>query len=126
MTPRFDATIPVLRIFALAKAREFTVDFLGTSWDWEHRFAPDLPVFAQVSRGGLVLFLGQHFGDGTPGSKLILRMAGLDALQAELSAKQYRHARPSILEQPWGWHDMPIADPFGNQPVFSEPQEDPA
>lgn len=124
MTPRFDATIPVLRIFDLPKAREFYVDFLGMGWDWEHRFAPDLPVFAQVSRGGLLLFLSEHHGDGTPGTKLLLRMTGLDALQAELLAKRYRHARPGIEPRPWGWRDMVVHDPFGNQLVFTEQAED--
>lgn len=124
MTPAFEATIPILRIFDLAKAREFYVDFLGMRWDWEHRLAPDLPVFAQVSRGALVLFLSEHFGDGTPGTRLIVRMQGLDALQAELLGKAYRHARPGIEDRPWGMRDMAIADPFGNVLVFSEPLQD--
>lgn len=118
--PQFDSTIPVLRIFDLAKAREFYLDFLGMHWDWEHRFAPDLPVFAQVSRGPLLLFLSEHFGDGTPGTKLLIRMTGLDALQAELLARTYRHARPGIETRPWGWRDMMVTDPFGNVLVFSE------
>ena len=120
MSIRFDATIPVLRIFDLAKAREFYVDFLGMSWDWEHRFEPDLPVFAQVSRGGLVLFLSEHFNDATPGAKVILRMSDVVALNQELLAKSYRHARPGLHDRPWGWRDMEIADPFGNRLVFSE------
>ena len=120
MTIGFDATIPILRIFDIAKAREFYVDFLGMTWDWEHRFEPDLPVFAQVSRGSLLLFLSEHFGDGTPGTKLILRMTGLDAFHAELLGRAYRHARPGLHDQPWGWRDMEIADPFGNRLVFSE------
>jgi catechol 2,3-dioxygenase-like lactoylglutathione lyase family enzyme len=117
----FERAIPILRIFDVAKAREFYVDFLGMAWDWEHRFEPGLPVFAQVSRGELVLFLSEHFGDGTPGAKLILRMRSLDAFRDELLAKAYRHARPGIEQQPWGWRDMQIADPFGNRLVFSEP-----
>ncbi len=120
----FERAIPILRIFDLAKAREFYVDFLGFSWDWEHRFEPDLPVFAQISRGGLILFLSEHFGDGTPGTKLILRMNGLAAFNAELLAKSYRHARPGLQDRPWGWRDMEIADPFGNRLVFSEPIAD--
>ncbi|WP_187830280.1 glyoxalase superfamily protein [Siccirubricoccus phaeus] len=124
--PEFERAIPVLRIFDLTKAREFYVDFLGMAWDWEHRFAPDLPVFAQVSRGGLLLFLSEHFGDGTPGTKLILRMTGLEEFQAELLGKQYRHARPGIEKRPWGWRDMSIADPFGNVLVFSECVEEAA
>lgn len=112
--------IPILRIYDVAKAQEFYRDFLGFSWDWEHRFEPDLPVFAQASRAGLLLFLSEHFGDGTPGSRVILRMTGLDELHAELLGKQYRHARPGIQQQPWGWRDMSIADPFGNVLIFSE------
>lgn len=120
MTIRFDQTIPILRIFDVAKAREFYVDFLGMAWDWEHRFEPDLPAFAQVSRGSLLLFLSEHFGDGTPGTKLLLRMGGLDAFHAELLGRGYRHAQPGLHDRPWGWRDMEIADPFGNRLVFSE------
>jgi catechol 2,3-dioxygenase-like lactoylglutathione lyase family enzyme len=119
----FERAIPVLRIFDVAKAREFYLEFLGMAWDWEHRFATDLPIFAQVSRGELVLFLSEHFGDGTPGTKLILRMRGLGAFRDELLAKAYRHARPAIEARPWGWRDMEIADPFGNRLVFSEPDD---
>lgn len=116
----FERAIPVLRIFDVAKAREFYEGFLGFAWDWEHRFEPDLPVFAQVSRGGLTLFLSEHFGDGTPGTKLILRMTGLAGFREELIARAYRHARPGLRDQPWGWRDMEVADPFGNRLVFSE------
>src|SRR3954468_24119707 len=30
--------IPILRIFDVEKAREFYLDFLGFSMDWDHRF----------------------------------------------------------------------------------------
>ena len=39
-------TTPILRIFDLAKAKEFYVDFLGFKVDWQHRFEPDLPLYA--------------------------------------------------------------------------------
>ena len=112
--------IPILRIFDVPKAQEFYCGFLDFAWDWEHCFEPGLPVFAQISRAGLLLFLSEHFGDGTPGTKVLLWMRGLDALHAELGAKHYRHARPGIVQQPWGWRDMAVADPFGNTLVFSE------
>jgi len=112
--------IPILRIFDVPKAREFYCGFLGFDWDWEHQFEADLPVFAQISRAGLLLFLSEHFGDGTPGTKVLLRITGIDMLHAELTAKRYRNARPGIDRQPWGWRDMAIADPFGNTLVFSE------
>ena len=63
-------TIPILRIFDESKAREFYLDFLGMSVDWEHRFEPDTPIYIQVSRGELVLHLSEHSGDGTPGTKI--------------------------------------------------------
>ena len=38
-------TVPILRIFDVAKAKEFYVGFLGLQVDWEHRFEPDAPVY---------------------------------------------------------------------------------
>ena len=45
MTTQFTRTIPTLRIFDTAKAKEFYVNFLGFKVDFEHRFEPDLPLF---------------------------------------------------------------------------------
>ena len=47
-------------------------------------------------------------------------MAGLDALHAELHAKQYGYARPQIEDMPWGTRDMSLKDPFGNRLTFTE------
>lgn len=112
--------IPIPRIFDVAKAREFYGDFLGFAWDWEHRFKLGLPVYAQVSRASLLLHLSEHFGDGTPGTRVRLTTRGLDALDAELAAKRYRHARPGIQPQPWGWRELAVSDPFGNVLIFAE------
>src|SRR4051794_28673313 len=59
---RLEIGIPILRIFDEAKAREFYLDFLDFHLDWEHRFAPDLPLYCQVSRSGLMLHLSEHHG----------------------------------------------------------------
>lgn len=120
MSIELEPAIPILRIFDVAKAREFYEGFLGFSWDWEHRFDAEAPLFVQVSRGKTLLFLSEHFGDGTPGSHLIIRMSGVDALQVELHARNYRHARPDIQKQPWGYRDLAVSDPFGNRLIFSE------
>lgn len=125
MTLRLGPAIPVLRMFDEAKAREFYLDFLGFSWDWEHRFAPDMPLFARVSRGGLPLFLSEHHGDGTPGSKVHITAAeGLEAFHAELLGKKYRYYRPGLETVPWGGREMRVTDPFGNILVFAEPGKD--
>lgn len=115
----FVKTTPILRIFDEAKAREFYVEFLGFQLDWEHRFAPDLPVYLQVSKGNCTLHLSEHHGDCSPGAALRIETIGLDAYHQELLAKHYRYARPHIETMPWGSRDMSIRDPFGNRLTFT-------
>ena len=120
MTTRFTRAIPTLRIFDIAKTREFYVGFLGFKVDFEHRFEPDLPLFMQVSMGDVVLYLSEHHGDCSPGAKIVIETSDLAAYHADLSAKQYGYARPGLVDQPWGATSMTIADPFFNRIEFSE------
>ena len=115
----FDQTTPILRSFDEAKAREFYVDFLGFKVDWEHRFAPGMPLYMQVSRAGCVLHLSEHHGDCCPGAGMRIRVSDIDAFHAELSAKHYGHARPGIEDMPWGSRDVSVTDPFGNRLTFT-------
>ena len=124
MTTRFIRTIPVLRIFDVARAKEFYLGFLGFTAGFEHRFAPDLPLFMQVLLGDVVLHLSEHHGDCSPGARVTIETAGLDAYHAELSAKHYGYARPGLVNEPWGDTTMTIADPFFNRLVFSERRAD--
>jgi hypothetical protein len=39
--------IPILRMFDVAKAREFYIGYLGFNVDFEHRFHDDAPLFMQ-------------------------------------------------------------------------------
>jgi catechol 2,3-dioxygenase-like lactoylglutathione lyase family enzyme len=117
---QFDQTIPIFRIFDEDKAREFYLGFLGFMLDWEHRFEANLPLYAQVSRAGLILHLSAHHGDGTPGSTAFVRMTGIAAFQPELLARNYSHMRPGLQGQPWG-HEITVIDPFGNTLLFCEP-----
>ena len=112
--------IPVLRIFDETKAREFYIDFLGLSLDWEHRFETDLPLYMQVSKGDCVIQLSEHHGDCCPGAAMRIEASGLDDFQQELISKQYSKARPGIEEMPWGSKDMSVIDPFGNRLTFTE------
>jgi len=112
-------TIPILRIFDEAKAREFYVDFLGFEIDWEHRFEPGTPLYLQVSRDECVLHLSEHHGDSTPGSAIRIDTSDIDALHAELASKRYTYARPGINEMPWGTREVSVADPFGNKLTFT-------
>ena len=111
---RFTQTIPILRIFDVAKAKEFYVDYLGFTVDWEHRFEPGLPLYMQVSRAGLTLHLSEHYGDACPGSAVFVEASGIDELHRELAGKQYKYLRPGIERQPWG-RVLQVLDPFGNR-----------
>jgi uncharacterized glyoxalase superfamily protein PhnB len=112
--------VPILRIFDVAKAREFYVDFMGFAEDWQHRFGENLPLYMQVSLGGLVLHLSEHHGDACPGAAVRLEVTGLRAFQRRLLAKAYRFAQPEIETTSWGSIAMKIQDPFGNRLVFDE------
>lgn len=110
---------PILRIFDEAKAREFYVGFLGFRVDWEHRFEPGLPLYLQVARDGCILHLSEHHGDCCPGAALRIEVGDIDAYHAELTAKQYGYARPSVDDTPWGAREMSVKDPFGNRLTFT-------
>jgi catechol 2,3-dioxygenase-like lactoylglutathione lyase family enzyme len=112
--------VPILRSFSREAAVEFYVDYLGFSLDWEHRFAPGMPLYMQVSRDGVALHISEHHGDATPGSAVRLEMTGLRGFHAELAAKRYKFARPGLEEQEWGWLEVIVADPSGNRIVFCE------
>ena len=120
MNPAFLHTIPILRIFDEAKAREFYCGYLGFRVDWEHRFEANLPLYMQVSRAGLVLHLSEHYGDGAPGATVFVRMQGIDELHTELTAKNYKYLRPGIEMAPWNAKTMTLTDPFGNRLRLNE------
>jgi uncharacterized glyoxalase superfamily protein PhnB len=112
------AATPILRIFDEAKAREFYIDFLGFTVDWEHRFEPSLPLYMQVVRNDCVLHLSEHHGDACPGAALRIAVDDVDALASELLALHASHTRPQVQDMPWGTRDMGVTDPFGNRLVF--------
>jgi len=119
----FEQMIPILRIFDVAKAKEFYVDYLGFQIDWEHRFADNSPLYMQVSRGPLILHLSEHYGDGSPGIAIFVRMHGVEEFHKEFAAKKYKYLNPGVNDQR---PDLPfkvvnITDPFGNKIRFSEP-----
>ena len=116
---RFGNTIPILRMFDQAKAKEFYIDFLGFRVDWEHRFEEGLPIYMQISKDGCIIHLSEHHGDCSPGAAMRIETNELEAFQQELLAKGYKYARPGIVEMPWGSRDMSITDPFGNRLTFT-------
>ena len=100
--PKLTQAIPILRIFSVEKAKEFYLGFLGFTWDWEHRFGDNFPLYAQVSRSDIVLHLSEHHGDACPGSATMIMLQGIDAYHREVTAKDYRYYKPGIDDEPWG------------------------
>lgn len=115
----FDKAIPILRMFDEAKAREFYLDFLGFSVEFEHRFEADLPLYLGLDRAGLQIHLSEHHGDASPGATLFVPMHNIEGLRDELIGKRYGYGRPEIVQQDWG-KLLEVHDPFGNRIRFCE------
>jgi len=116
---KLSAAIPIIRIFAVDQAKEFYLDYLGFTLDWEHRFEQTLPLYAQVRRSALVLHLSEHHGDATPGSTVFVPTTDIATLHAELASKPYPYARPGLETLDWG-RQVEVTDPFGNRLRFCE------
>ena len=112
----FKAPIPILRIFDEAKAREFYVDWLGFTVEFEHRFEPGMPLYMGIARGDCHLNLSEHHGDGTPGHVVRIEVDDVAAFHASL--KPYKYYRPGLQDQEWGTREMSVQDGFGNKLVF--------
>lgn len=123
MSISFRQTIPILRIFDVAKATDFYVGFLGFAVDWEHRFDEGSPVYMQVSRSGLTLHLSEHHGDCCPGSTVFVWMKGIEEFHREITAKGYGYMRPGIETTFYGARYVQVIDPFGNRIRFNERSE---
>lgn len=116
----FQKTIPILRIFDVEKAKEFYVDFLGFTIDWEHRFTEDSPGYIQISRANLILHLTEHHGDCCPGARVFIEMTGIHQFHQEITSKGYKYLSPGIEETFYNAKCMEVVDPFGNRLTFNE------
>ncbi|MBV9440436.1 MAG: VOC family protein [Candidatus Eremiobacteraeota bacterium] len=118
--PQLKRTIPILRMFDVAKAREFYLEYLGFTVAFEHRFHDNAPLFMGLERDGVMLYLSEHHGDGSPGVHVVIEMTGVEALHRELAGKNYRYMNPGIREQEWGTRELTVVDPVNNHVTFSE------
>lgn len=110
---------PQLRSTNWARTRAFYEDGLGFSVQWEHRFEPGFPTFAQVSRDGLSLFLTEHSGDCQVGGAAYIVVEDLDALYREISQRGIKVGEPPQIT-PWGTREMCVIDPDGNRLRFGD------
>lgn len=127
MEPEFQSVVPILRIFDIAKADEFYLDYLGFTVDWNHRYDDNAPLYRQISKGSLILHLSEHHGDGSPGVNIrVMMKQGIARLHQELISKNYRYMRPG-MEKGYGGpdtQDLTVIDPFGNKITFCQPEKD--
>jgi catechol 2,3-dioxygenase-like lactoylglutathione lyase family enzyme len=113
-----EQAIPIFRSFDEAATKAFYIDFLGFEIEFEHRFDPDAPLFLRIRLGKCILFLSEHHGDATPGGSARIDVPDVHAYCEALNEKNYKHARPGVQSQEWGYDDMTIADPSGNRLIF--------
>ncbi len=111
---------PQLRMTDWERTREFYADGLGFDVDWEHRFEPGFPVFAQLTRDGLSLFLTEHAGDCQVGGAAYFVVDDVDALFREIRGRGIRPLEPPA-DTPWHTREMTVVDPDGNRLRFSNP-----
>jgi len=96
-------------IFRSKDARESAKWYarLGFEVEGEHQFAPDMPYYLFLMRGGIRLHLSEHKGDAKPDSLAYFYVDDVDALAAEFGVK--------VKDQPWGCREIWLADPDGNR-----------
>jgi catechol 2,3-dioxygenase-like lactoylglutathione lyase family enzyme len=109
-----NAAVPTLRITEYEPAKRFYVGALGFEIDWEWRAEPGEPVFLQLSRAGLRLYLSEREGDGAVGGLVHLYVGDVDGWQAEM-LRQGVVAEGPPVDQPWGNRELRVRDPDGNQ-----------
>jgi catechol 2,3-dioxygenase-like lactoylglutathione lyase family enzyme len=114
---------PQLRSTNWARTRTFYEDGLGFRVQWEHRFEPGFPVFAEVSRDGLSLFLTEHTGDCQVGGAAYIIVDDLEALYREFLQRGVRVDEPPE-DAPWGTREMSVLDPDGNRLRFAQDKSD--
>ena len=108
-----EQAIPILRV----KDAEAALPWygrLGFAKQWEHRFEPGFPLFVQVARGPVRIFLSEHEGDAHPDGVIYLRVRDVDAVAAEFGA--------TAEDMEWGAREIELRDPDGNRLRIGTPQ----
>jgi len=112
--------IPILRIFDVAKAKEFYIDWLGFEITFEHQFEPKTPYYIGIKKDDIEFHLSEHHGDSVPSVRVFITCTELEKFCEELKAKNYKYYRPSVKETFYGAKEMTVQDPFGNKLSFNE------
>ena len=116
---------PVLHVTDVEASLHFYVNRLGFTSPWRYDEDGRASV-AQVDRQGCALILANHWpekvGKGlmfiSLNAERVAQIAALDALRAELEAKDVL-----VKEGSWGYRLLVVDDPDGNQLFFNYPSE---
>jgi catechol 2,3-dioxygenase-like lactoylglutathione lyase family enzyme len=112
--------IPILRIFDVDKAKDFYINWLGFTIDFEHQFDPTAPYYFGIKKDDIQLHLSEHHGDSVPGVKVFIVCNEIEKYLAGLQSRPYKYYRPGIQETFYGCKEMVVQDPFGNKLSFNE------
>ncbi|MFD2115399.1 glyoxalase superfamily protein [Paenibacillus yanchengensis] len=107
--------IPAFRITDYSKSKAFYVEGMGFKIDWEHRFEPHFPVFVQISKDDMIIYLTEHTGDCQVGGLIHLFVPDVDEWYAALQVKLSTNIAEPPNEDLEGLRMMTIVDPDGNQ-----------
>ncbi|MDA1361161.1 glyoxalase superfamily protein [Glycomyces luteolus] len=108
-----EQAIPILRVEDAAAALPW-YERLGFVKQWEHRFEPGFPLFVEVARGQVRLFLSEHKGDAPPDGVIYLRVRDVDAVAAEFGV--------AAEAMEWGAKEIELCDPDGNRLRIGTPR----
>lgn len=111
--------IPTLGINDYQTAINYYLDFLGFKIDWEHRFAPNDPVYMQVSKNGLILHLSENkrFESKTI---VFVETKNINEFYKEIAERNSSAKIQEIVVTDWQTMQLELEDPFGNLLRFNE------
>ena len=124
MSDEWSGWVPILRVEDARTSMEFYRDVLGFTVDWEHKFAEDFPLYAQVSRPPLFLHLSEHQGGGTVGAEFFVRVPDVDAVYADIVKRGHTPESPPH-DQEYGMRDFLVVDPDGHSITLGTPVDFP-
>ena len=118
--------VPVLGVSDFSRAQRFYTESLGFTTDWVWQPDDTAPVFAQLSRGGLSLYLSQDPAASSPGaSSVYLYVDDVDVWHADLARRGVALEQAPIT-RPWGNRELVVRDTDGNRLTLATPRSDAA
>jgi len=107
----FRYAVPVMRVGSSAAAVEYYCNQLGFHQEFSHRMeeSESDPSYMGLIRDGVRLHVSSFPGDGVSGSVVYIAVDDVDALHAELVAKNVS-IDSGPMDQTWGTREMYVKD----------------